>query len=350
MQFIVDGIDFPLALVDDLLEDRAVLFCGAGVSMNEGLPGFRELAQRGLSELLGSDPILAEDLALGRYEAIFQALQDEVQPDLLYRFLQEQLSFQHGAALKAHRCLVRLAENRRGTGIRLVTTNFDLGFQLACKSLGISANVNTAPLLPPVRQDWWSIVALHGSLEKSHIRNLVLASGQFGLAYMTEGWAARFVAELFRRHPVVFVGYGADDPVIRYVVDAYRSRGTGDADSPTTYALVGSTEEEHSRVLAKWQRKNVVPLWYRVEAGSHRLLYDSLSRLTEMKRDGAAASRVVLTKYCNGPADLLSAEEESQVFWAMSKVRERFLQNDPGKPMSEGPIGVTPFLWTGPGL
>jgi hypothetical protein len=42
----------------------------------------------------------------------------------------------------------------------------------------------------------------------------------FGTAYLTERWASRFVAELFNHFTVLFVGYGMNDPVMRYLVDA----------------------------------------------------------------------------------------------------------------------------------
>ena len=36
---------------------------------------------------------------------------------------------------------------------------------------------------------------------------LMLSSGDFGLAYLTERWAAKFVRERFRNYTVCFVGY-----------------------------------------------------------------------------------------------------------------------------------------------
>ena len=46
------------------------------------------------------------------------------------------------------------------------------------------------------------------------------SNGDFGLAYLTERWASRFVGELFRDYVVCFVGYSVEDPVMRYMVDA----------------------------------------------------------------------------------------------------------------------------------
>ena len=46
---------------------------------------------------------------------------------------------------------------------------------------------------------------------------LIISDGDFGQAYLTQGWAARFVATLFRDFTLCFVGYSIDDPVLRYM-------------------------------------------------------------------------------------------------------------------------------------
>ena len=81
-----------------------------------------------------------------------------------------------------------------------------------------------APLLPVPKNRWNGLVYLHGLLPEDfagkNLNNLVVSSGDFGLAYLTERWAARFVSELFRNFVVCFVGYSIDDPILRYMMDA----------------------------------------------------------------------------------------------------------------------------------
>lgn len=62
--------------------------------------------------------------------------------------------------------------------------------------------------------------ALLNLARTSELDRLVNSSGDFGLAYLTERWAARFVSELFRNYTVCFVGYSIADPVLRYMMDA----------------------------------------------------------------------------------------------------------------------------------
>src|SRR3546814_19085643 len=50
--------------------------------------------------------------------------------------------------------------------------------------------------------------------------DLVLTAPNFGEAYMRNGWASRTVYDLMRRYTLVLVGYSADDPPMRYMLEA----------------------------------------------------------------------------------------------------------------------------------
>ena len=41
---------------------------------------------------------------------------------------------------------------------------------------------------------------------------MVLTDKDFGRAYLTEGWARRFIQDLFLKFTVLFVGYSHNDP------------------------------------------------------------------------------------------------------------------------------------------
>ena len=322
MQLIQDGPDIPNDLANLIMSDNAVFFCGAGVSRNEGLPDFRQLAQAAV-DLLGphSLTIARPHLKHSRYDAALQLVYDRVPHTKLANLLKQKLTFRNGASLGAHRAVLKLAKHRTERRSRIVTTNFDDGFRRAACLNGDPTSSDVAPRLPPVRNDWWTLVALHGELESDNIANLVLTSGQFGRAYMTEGWAARFVAELFRRFTVVFIGYSIDDPVMRYVVDAYRA--VDPIGEVQTYAFVGSSITKKQSVIAEWKAKHVEPIWYRIDRGDHGLLYNSLCALSQLKQKGTSAPQAVLRRYCTGPADLLTTEDRTQVFWAMRRIEDK---------------------------
>ena len=101
---------------------------------------------------------------------------------------------------------------------------------------------------------------LHGLLPEdpasSNLDNLVVSSGDFGLAYLTERWAARFVSELLRNFVVCFVGYSIDDPVLRYMMDALAADRLLGESPPEMFAFgshsKGQEEAPATRTAMSW--------------------------------------------------------------------------------------------------
>lgn len=130
---------------------------------------------------------------------------------------QEEENLEKEEARNSHKALLQLGRNRDGR-LQLVTTNFDRLFHLASqndKTLEFASC--GAPLLPiPKKNHWDGLVFLHGLLPENcdevGLNNLVVTSGDFGLAYLLERWAARFISELFHHYTVCFVGYSLNDP------------------------------------------------------------------------------------------------------------------------------------------
>jgi hypothetical protein len=114
---------------------------------------------------------------------------------------------------------------------------------------------------------------------------LVVSSGDFGLAYLTERWAARFVTDLFRNYVVCFVGYSINDPVLRYMMDALAAdRLLGE--SPSEMFAFGSySKGEKDQSENEWKAKNVTPILYR-EHNAHAHLHKTLRAWADTYRDG----------------------------------------------------------------
>ena len=68
------------------------------------------------------------------------------------------------------------------------------------------------------------ILHLHGRLKDVELElqetDLVLTSAEFGEAYLRSGWASRYIYDTVRAHTVVLVGYEANDPPMRYLLEA----------------------------------------------------------------------------------------------------------------------------------
>ncbi len=121
--------------------------------------------------------------------------------------------------------------NSSPEGMILVTTSFDIYFERARRGLrfGLDFQHHPGPILPIPRDDvsatWRSLVYLHGRLGGPQ-QHLVLTSAEFDRAYLTEGRAARFIVRFFADFTVLFLGYSLNDPVLRYMTDAFAAENS----------------------------------------------------------------------------------------------------------------------------
>ena len=155
--------------------------------------------------------------------------------------------------------------------VRIVTTNFDVLFQDAANDLFDSiSNVFTAPAVP-LGRDFQGVVQLHGSVRDP--RSIVLTDVDFGRAYLTDGWARRFLVQLFRSYSVLFVGYSHQDAVMHYLSSALPA-----ADSKPRFALVKNDEHE----LKRWKHLGIEPIPYPQSAQhGHKVLEQGIAALAD---------------------------------------------------------------------
>lgn len=59
---------------------------------------------------------------------------------------------------------------------------------------------------------------MHGNI--SDTQYMVVTDGDFGKAYLTEGYAVQFLKKLFQTYTVLFVGYSYNDTILRYLTRA----------------------------------------------------------------------------------------------------------------------------------
>ncbi|EMR34353.1 hypothetical protein BC455_21145 [Vibrio harveyi] len=331
MQFITDGPDIPDALLQAHEEGRVVFFCGAGISYPAGLPGFKGLVEQ-IYRLNGTSlsDIEREAFERGQFDATLDLLERRLPGQRLAvrRSLAQALKpkLRRKGAIDTQAALLRLARSREGT-LRLVTTNFDRIFHVAAKRTGQAFQTYAAPMLPiPKNSRWDGLVYLHGLLperaDDTVLNRLVVTSGDFGLAYLTERWAARFVSELFRNYVVCFVGYSINDPVLRYMMDALAAdRMLGEV-TPQAWAL-GDCEpgQEHLKSI-EWEAKGVTPILYNVPAGSHdhSALHQTLHAWAETYRDGVQGKEAIVVKHALArPQDSTRQDDfVGRMLWALS--------------------------------
>jgi len=345
MQFIKHGPDIPEALLQAHEEGRVVFFCGAGISYPLSLPGFQ-----GLVDLIYSDlgevrsPIEDKAYRKEQYDAALDLLERRLRSRMALRkplltiLRPKQLTKR---TIRTHQALLQLSKDRAGA-VRLVTTNFDRVFQHVMKKTNPPIPYFAAPMLPiPKDSRWHGLVYLHGLMpefaEEGALNRLVLTSGDFGLAYLTERWASRFVTELFRGYVVCFVGYSINDPVLRYMMDALAAdRRMGETTSQA-YAFGESRPGEEDGNREEWEAKGVVPVLYRVPAGSHdhSALHKTLAAWADTYRDGVVGLERIVVQCATG-MPLASTKEDDFVgraLWALADSSglpaKRFAEFDP---------------------
>lgn len=342
MQFIKNGPDIPERLLQFHEDGRVVFFCGAGISYPAGLPGFRGLVEK-VYDFVGDTPNSIEKTAIknGQYDTAICLFERRIAGgrekvrEALFEVLKPDLSIPN--ATTTHEALIHLAYTRDGRH-RLITTNFDRLFEEVLAKRKTDIPTYKAPLLPVPKNRWNGLVYLHGLLPKvsshSDLDCLVVSSGDFGLAYLTERWAARFVTELFRNYTVCFVGYSINDPVLRYMMDALaadQQRG----ESPQEVFAFGSFKGRgKNKSEEDWCAKNVTPILYS-ESRNHSLLHRTLRAWGETHRDGILGKERIVSLYAMAKPVASTKQDDfvGRMRWAISDIKglpaKRFAEFDP---------------------
>lgn len=342
MQFVRHGPDVPERLLQAHEDGRVVFFCGAGISYPAGLPGFSGLVDRLYQALsVTPNPVQQSAIKAGQFDTAIGLLESDDRRGregvrrALAMILKPNLAAANATA--THEALLTLAENRKGH-TRLITTNFDRVFEEVRTAKSLSFPDFKAPLLPVPKTRWDGLVYLHGLLPiaptAGDLDRLVVSSGDFGLAYLTERWAARFVSELFRNFTVCFVGYSINDPVLRYMMDALAADRLLGESPPEMFAFGSYSKGKEVDRANEWRAKNVTPILYR-EHQHHAYLHKTLRAWAETYRDGVRGKERIVVE-CAIARPLASSKQDNfvgRMLWALSDPgglpAKRFAELDP---------------------
>ena len=335
MQFIPNGPDIPERLLQAHEDGRVVFFCGAGISYPAGLPGFSELVDK-VFKALNHDPddaqeaeIRAErfDTAIDLLEKGIVGKRNRVRKKIA-EILTPNLDISDEMVV-AHEALLTLGKFRDDS-TRLVTTNFDRLFEEVIAKRASSDKHFQAPKriqtsgVGSITNHWDGLVYLHGLLTTDptphDLNELVISSGDFGNAYLKDGWAARFVSDkLFRDYNVCFVGYSINDPMLRYMTDALASDRLQGESPLEIFAFGSHSEGEEKECSDEWLTKNVTPILY-LERDSHLYLYETLKAWAETYRDGVDGKERIVVE-CAKKDPLKNTKQDDFIgcmLWALS--------------------------------
>ncbi|WP_175725917.1 SIR2 family protein [Burkholderia ambifaria] len=202
----------------------------------------------------------------------------------------------------------------------MVTTNFDRLFVKSDRKVGHIS----APHLPTPKQSRWDgVVYLHGLMAERpsapDLNRLVLTSGDFGLAYLTERWASRFVSELFAKYIICFVGYSADDVVLRYMLDALSADELLGEKPIEVFSFAGASPGDEEATQESWRAKGVIPVIYDDRDG-HSSLHETLRIWAKTYQTGLQGRRgIALREARLNPDKLDESGSTTRLIWALNE-------------------------------
>ncbi|MCD7896134.1 MAG: SIR2 family protein [Planctomycetaceae bacterium] len=208
--------------------------------------------------------------------------------------------------LSAHQVILDLAKTDDGQ-TRVVTTNFDRLFSEVNPTLriftpGSFPDINANP-------DFDGLIHLHGIANRKYDtpdgEGLILSSSSFGRAYLSEGWATKFIVNLIDNFTVVFIGYGASDPPVSYLLEAL-----GKYSLLCNHIYAFQSGDDIS-ATGKWAHKGVQAIPY-IESDRHSVLWDTLKAWAAKVKDKSRWESTVLTLAHQSP-DKLKPFERGQV-------------------------------------
>lgn len=292
------GVEIPGELLRAQRTGALVIFAGAGVSMGppSNLQSFRGLVNAiaaGTRETIGAGE--PEERFLGRLEKAGVKVHERAA-----QILTDPASL----ASPIHFNLMRLFPT--AAAVRLVTTNFDRHFDTgAAEVFDDPVQTYYEPALP-LGEDFTGLVYVHGSASRRPYR-LVLTDEDFGRAYLTEGWARRFLKGMFSQYTVLFVGYSHQDVVMHYLARGLPPAGTG-----PRYALISADDSPE-----RWRFLGVEPIVYPMPAPhDHSALGSCIELWATLANEGALETEVRIRALAQGlpPAD---EEDQSYLAWAI---------------------------------
>jgi NAD-dependent SIR2 family protein deacetylase len=343
MQFVADGPDIPISLLRAQRDGSLIFVVGAGVSRTAGLPLFGGLVDQVYAELgqalpgePGSLASRAEEDArkAGQYDRLIGLLEQRLvyrrsdwrQPrnsvrEAVARLVQSR----RRASLAAHADLLDLSRGADGRP-RIVTTNFDTLFERVWHRQNRKRLPSSAcQSIPAVgSHDFTGVLHLHGRIADRACRlvetDLVLSAANFGEAYMRSGWASRLVYDLLRRYTLVLVGYSADDPPMRYMLEATEDGRLNFPDLKPAYALVGDQNDNSGALREAWRGKGLQPLIYPAPQHDHSALYRSLHVWAELARDPLGWSETELARIAASNFTESSADDRRKFSFLINEI------------------------------
>lgn len=253
--WITADVNIPQQLLDAAAKDEVVFFVGAGASFNppSNLPSYEQLATKLAAE--ADEPLPHNGEQLDRFIGM---LPDNFN---VHKRTKDIMRGDDIHCNSTHEAIVRLASSVKTP--RIVTTNYDLLLEEAAQKQNCDLGRSYYGPAVPIGSDFSGLLYLHGSVD-SPDREIVLEDTDFARAYLSEGWATRFLLKLFETYTVVFIGYSFGDVIMRYLALGISSHAR------PRYIFL--SEEDMDGRDNEWQHNGIIPIPYPAANGHHALV------------------------------------------------------------------------------
>lgn len=270
----------PRDLINKIREGKCVLFAGAGVSMDAGLPGWGEMLS-GMIERVGECYDLTSDqftelqklMDSGEFEIVAEYCKDRLGKKDFADYIKKRLR-NTGKPSMTHSVLSRIPFNAA------VTTNYD--------SLIEDNHSRYKVVLPRdlyekpkyyfrdlFDSEAFPVIKIHGSVDDAD--SLILTDADYRNVIFQQDRYRDNLREIFENKTILFVGFSFRDPSISLLLQEIFTMNNGS--TCTHYAVlpdVGPIKSDFFR-----RSRNIRVISYPVFNGSHHALIELLNRINE---------------------------------------------------------------------
>ena len=126
------------------------------------------------------------------------------------------------------------------------------------------------------------VLHIHGALDLNPKRatELVLSDQDFGEYYLRRRVVPDFIYDAARLFHLVLIGYSANDPPMRYLLNAVAADGNRFDDLKERFTLFGTNAPDPVS-LEDWKARGITPIHYDAR-NNHSALYDTIKRWAEL--------------------------------------------------------------------
>ena len=305
----------PECLLRAHARGKVLFIAGAGVSRDAGLPDFRKLVVKVYEELDSTVySVISDDdqessrlnagqkaeverFRKGEYDVVLGMLERRLEGEANNKSLVRQevsaIIRSKNKPAPIHRALMRLAD--RGGVVTIITTNFDLLLENAARNM--KSPVQTYALggipRPTLRQEFNGVLHIHGTLDRNPERtsDLIISDQDFGEFYLRRRIVPDLIYDAARLYNLVLVGYSANDPPMKYLLDAVAADRARFPDLKERFRFVGMDEEDPAE-LEDWKARGITPIRYKSQGDDHSQLQRTLAKWAEFSAINGNKSRV----------------------------------------------------------